>query len=154
MRWTVWTIHADGTGLTRCTPAPLNTWKIIAGHEFFSAMAHDLVRPANSARPGFGCRYQVSTGNAPGITCNATNGPCLQRIADGTLVCRDGGTRMVRRRPDGNWIYLFRPSVYRTWRRKAANSDNDDTGSSSAERCVKHEQTRYRLEPNVTFRRT
>ena len=151
----VWTIHADGTGLTKIHTRTMNME--IAGHEFFSpdgAMIwYDLQTPRGQDFWLGG--YQVATGkrtwyhlqrNEWSVHFNVSN--------DATLFAGDGGdSEMAARAPDGKWIYLFRPErVPDVAGVKAANSSSlIDTGFFQAERLVNMGKHDYRLEPNVTF---
>jgi oligogalacturonide lyase len=151
----VWTIHADGTGLTRIHTRTMNME--IAGHEFFSAdgamIWYDLQTPRG--QDFWLAGYQVSTGKRTWYHLERNEWSVHFNVSpDGTLFAGDGGdSEMVARAPDGKWIYLFRPErVPDVAGIPTANSDNlINTGFFKAERLVDMSKHDYRLEPNVTF---
>ena len=151
----VWTIHADGTGLTKIHTRTMNME--IAGHEFFSAdgsmIWYDLQTPRG--QDFWLAGFKVATGKRTWYHLQRNEWSVHFNVSpDGTLFAGDGGdSEMVARAPDGKWIYLFRservPDVAGV---KAANSDSlIDTGFFKAERLVNMSKHDYRLEPNVTF---
>jgi oligogalacturonide lyase len=151
----VWTIRADGTGLTKLHTRTMNME--IAGHEFFSAdgamIWYDLQTPRG--QDFWLAGYQVATGKRTWYHLERNEWSVHFNVSpDGTLFAGDGGdSEMVARAPDGKWIYLFRPEhVPDVAGIKTANSDNlIDTGFFKAERLVNMSKHDYRLEPNVTF---
>ena len=151
----IWTIHADGTGLTKIHTRTMNME--IAGHEFFSSdgaiIWYDLQTPRGLDFWLAG--YQVATGKRTWYHLERNEWSVHFNVSpDGTLFAGDGGdSEMVARAPDGKWIYLFRPKrVPDVAGIKAANSDSlIDTGFFEAERLVNMSKHDYRLEPNVTF---
>jgi oligogalacturonide lyase len=151
----VWTIHSDGTHLTRIHTRTMNME--IAGHEFFSAdgktIWYDLQTPRGLDFWLAG--YGVATGKRTWYHLQRNEWSVHFNVSpDGTLFAGDGGdSEMVARAPDGKWIYLFRPErVPDVAGVKAANSDSlIDVGSFNAERLVNMGRHDYRLEPNVTF---
>jgi oligogalacturonide lyase len=151
----VWTIRADGSGLTKLHTRTMNME--IAGHEFFSAdgamIWYDLQTPRG--QDFWLAGYQVATGKRTWYHLERNQWSVHFNVSpDGTLFAGDGGdSDMVARAPDGKWIYLFRPErVPDVAGIKTANSDNlIDTGFFKAERLVNMSKHDYRLEPNVTF---
>ena len=151
----VWTIRADGSGLTKLHTRTMNME--IAGHEFFSAdgamIWYDLQTPRG--QDFWLAGYQVSTGKRTWYHLQRNEWSVHFNVSpDGTLFAGDGGdSEMVARAPDGKWIYLFRPQrVPDVAGIKTANSDNlIETGFFQAERLVDMSKHDYRLEPNVTF---
>jgi oligogalacturonide lyase len=151
----VWTIQADGTGLTKIHTRTMNME--IAGHEFFSSdgatIWYDLQTPRGLDFWLAG--YRVATGKRTWYHLQRDEWSVHFNVSpDGTLFAGDGGdSEMVARAPDGKWIYLFRPErVPDVAGVKAANSDSlIDTGFFKAERLVNMSKHDYRLEPNVTF---
>jgi oligogalacturonide lyase len=151
----IWTIHADGTGLTKIHTRTMNME--IAGHEFFSSdgatIWYDLQTPRG--QDFWLAGYQVAAGKRTWYHLQRNEWSVHFNVsADGTLFAGDGGdSEMVARAPDGKWIYLFRPErVPDVAGVKAANSDSlIDTGFFQAERLVNMSKHDYRLEPNVTF---
>lgn len=68
----------------------------------------------------------------------------FNRSPDGTLFCGDGGPE-----PGGQWIYLFRPVLYRDNHTPGQNLIRP--GIFRAERLVDMSKQNYRQEPNVRF---
>ena len=151
----IWTIRADGSGLTRVHTRTMNME--IAGHEFFSAdgatIWYDLQTPRGvdfwlaGYKPADGKRlwYHLHQ-NEWSVHFNVS--------PDGTLFAGDGGdSEMVARAPDGKWIYLFRPQLVPDVAgiRNPASANLIDTGFFQSERLVNMRKHDYRLEPNVTF---
>ncbi|MGO9262192.1 MAG: oligogalacturonate lyase family protein [Bryobacteraceae bacterium] len=151
----IWTIHADGTGLTKMHTRTMNME--IAGHEFFSSdgatIWYDLQTPRG--QDFWLAGYKIATGKRTWYHLQQNEWSVHFNVSpDGTLFAGDGGdSEMVARAPDGKWIYLFRPErVPDVAGVKAANSDDlIDTGFFQAERLVNMSKHDYRLEPNVTF---
>jgi oligogalacturonide lyase len=151
----IWTIHADGTGLTKIHTRTQNME--IAGHEFYSSdgatIWYDLQTPRGVDFWLAG--YRVSTGKRLWYHLDRNEWSVHFNVSpDGTLFAGDGGdSEMVARAPDGKWIYLFRPErVPDVAGVKAANSESlIDTGLFRSERLVNMSKHDYRLEPNVTF---
>ena len=151
----IWTIRADGTGLTKIHTRTMNME--IAGHEFFSAdgarIWYDLQTPRG--QDFWLAGFQVATGKRTWYHLQRNEWSVHFNVSpDGTLFAGDGGdSEMVARAPDGKWIWLFRPErVPDVAGVKAANSDSlIDTGFFNAERLVNMSKHDYRLEPNVTF---
>ena len=151
----IWTIHADGSGLTKIHARTMNME--IAGHEFFSAdglvIWYDLQTPRG--QDFWLAGYQVATGKRSWYHLQRNEWSVHFNVsADGTLFAGDGGdSEMVARAPDGKWIYLFRPErVPDVAGIRSANSGNlIDAGFFQAERLVNMSKHDYRLEPNVTF---
>jgi oligogalacturonide lyase len=151
----VWTIRADGAGLTKLHTRTMNME--IAGHEFFSAdgamIWYDLQTPRG--QDFWLAGYQVATGKRTWYHLQRNEWSVHFNVSpDGTLFAGDGGdSEMVARAPDGKWIYLFRPErVPDVAGIKTANSANlIETGFFEAERLVNMSKHDYRLEPNVTF---
>jgi oligogalacturonide lyase len=151
----VWTIHADGSGLSKIHTRTMNME--IAGHEFFSAdgrmIWYDLQTPRG--QDFWLAGYNVATAKRTWFHLQRNEWSVHFNVSpDGTLFAGDGGdSEMVARAPDGKWIYLFRPErVPDVAGVKAANSDSlIDTGFFNAERLVNMSRHDYRLEPNVTF---
>jgi oligogalacturonide lyase len=151
----VWTIHADGTALTKIHSRTMNME--IAGHEFFSAdgamIWYDLQTPRGQDFWLGG--YRVADGKRTWYHLLRDEWSVHFNVSpDGTFFAGDGGdSEMVARAPDGKWIYLFRPQrVPDVAAIKTADSDNlIDTGFFTSERLVNMGKHDYRLEPNVTF---
>jgi len=151
----IWTIHADGTGLTKIHTRTMNME--IAGHEFFSAdgstIWYDLQTPRG--QDFWLAGYRIATGKRTWYHLERNEWSVHFNVSpDGTLFAGDGGdSEMVARAPDGKWIYLFRPErVPDVAGIKTANAENlIDSGFFKAERLVNMSKHDYRLEPNVTF---
>ena len=151
----VWTIHTDGTGLTKLHTRTMNME--IAGHEFFSPdgsmIWYDLQTPRGQDFWLGG--YKVATGKRTWYHLDRNEWSVHFNVSpDGTLFAGDGGdSEMVARASDGKWIYLFRPErVPDVAGIKTANADHlIDIGFFKSERLVNMSKHDYRLEPNVTF---
>ena len=151
----IWTIRADGAGLTKIHTRTMNME--IAGHEFFAAdgatIWYDLQTPRG--QDFWLAGYKVATGKRTWYHLERNEWSVHYNVsADGTLFAGDGGdSEMAARAPDGKWIYLFRPEhVPDVAGVKTAYSDNlIDAGFFKAERLVNMSRHDYRLEPNVTF---
>ncbi len=151
----VWTIHTDGSGLTKLHTRTMNME--IAGHEFFSSdgamIWYDLQTPRG--QDFWLAGYNVATAKRTWYHLQRNEWSVHFNVSpDGTLFAGDGGdSEMVARAPDGKWIYLFRPEhVPDVAGVKAANSDAlIDIGFFKSERLVNMSKHDYRLEPNVTF---
>ncbi len=69
---------------------------------------------------------------------------------DATLFTGDGGDpRQVAKAKDGEWIYLFRPQIFKT--DGLTNKDWPTPGVLHSERLVNMSKHNYTLEPNVSF---
>jgi oligogalacturonide lyase len=151
----IWTIHTDGTGLTKIHIRTMNME--IAGHEFFSAdgkmIWYDLQTPRGQDFWLGG--YDVATAKRTWYHLQRNEWSVHFNVSpDGTLFAGDGGdSEMVARAPDGKWIYLFRPErVPDVAGVKNPDSANlIDIGVFNGERLVNMAKHDYRLEPNVTF---
>ncbi len=151
----LWTIRADGTGLTKMHTRTMNME--IWGHEFFSGDGHsiwyDLQTPRGEVFWIGG--VELATGRRTWYALDRNEWSVHFNVSpDGTLFAGDGGdSEMVAHAPDGKWIYLFRPrDVPDVAGLKAPNSANlIHAGRFVAERLVNMAKHNYRLEPNVTF---
>jgi oligogalacturonide lyase len=151
----IWTIRADGSGLTKIHTRTMNME--IAGHEFFSAdgrtIWYDLQTPRGEDFWVAG--YELATGQRTWYHLQRDEWSVHFNVStDGTLFAGDGGDEeMVAHAKDGKWIYLYRaegiPDVAGI---KAPNAkDLIKPGVFKAERLVNMAKHDYRLEPNVTF---
>ncbi len=151
----VWTILADGTGLTKVHTRTMNMEK--AGHEFFSAdgrtIWYDLQTPRSEVFWLAG--WEIATGRRTWYQLQRDEWSVHFNVSpDGTLFAGDGGDEeMVAHAKNGKWIYLFRPTeVPEMIGIKSPNSDDlVHPGIFQAERLVNLSKHDYRLEPNVTF---
>ncbi len=151
----VWTIHTDGSGLTKIHTRTINME--IAGHEFFSAdgkmIWYDLQTPRGVDFWLAG--YNVENAKRTWYHLLKNEWSVHYNVSpDGALFAGDGGdSEMVARAPDGKWIYLFHPErVPDVAGIKAPNSANlIDPGVFNSEKLVNMKKHDYRLEPNVTF---
>ncbi|HKE25373.1 MAG TPA: oligogalacturonate lyase family protein [Bryobacteraceae bacterium] len=151
----VWTIHTDGSGLTKIHVRTMNME--IAGHEFFSAdgstIYYDLQTPRGL--DFWLAAFKIATGKRTWYHLDRNEWSVhFNGSPDGKLFAGDGGdSEMVARAPDGKWIYLFRPEpVSDVAGVHAPNSDAlIDVNYFKSERLVNMKKHDYRLEPNVTF---
>jgi oligogalacturonide lyase len=147
----IWTIRTDGSQITKIHTRTMAME--IFGHEFWSddgkTIWYDLQTPRGEDFWLAG--YNVETAartwyhlqrNEWSIHFNVTR--------DGTLFCGDGGDPgQVAKAPDGEWIYLFRPDLFRN--QGAGSKDFVNAGVFHAERLVNMSKHQYKLEPNVSF---
>jgi len=153
----IWTIHTDGTGLTKIHTRTMNME--IAGHEFFSddgrVIWYDLQTPRGEDFWLAG--YEIATGQRTWYHLQRDEWSVHFNVSrDGSLFAGDGGDdEMVAHAKDGKWIYLFRPEgIPDVAGLKAPNSkDLIRPGFLKAERLVNMTKHNYQLEPNVTFTR-
>jgi oligogalacturonide lyase len=148
----IWTIRTDGS-----SPTLIHKRKMameIAGHEFWAhdgkTIWYDLQVP--KGEDFWLASYNVETGartwyhmqrNEWSIHFNVTK--------DGTLFCGDGGDPgQVAKAPDGEWIYLFRPSLIQS-EGMLNQKDFVQAGVFHAEKLVNMSKHHYHLEPNVSF---
>ena len=151
----IWTIRADGSGLTKIHTRTMNME--IAGHEFFSAdgrtIWYDLQTPRGEDFWLAG--YELATGQRTWYHLQRDEWSVHFNVsADGTLFAGDGGDEeMVAHAKDGKWIYLYRPEgIPDVAGIKAPNAkDLIKPGFFKSERLVNMAKHDYRLEPNVTF---
>ena len=147
----LWTIRTDGSGITKVHTRTMAME--IFGHEFWSAdgktMWYDLQTPRSEVFWLAG--YNVETGQRTWYHLQRNEWSIHFNVSrDGELFCGDGGNPgQVARAPDGAWIYLFRPELFR-------NQGIDDkslinAGVLHAEKLVDMSKHQYRLEPNVSF---
>ncbi len=156
----VWTIRTDGTGLKLMHERTQNME--IAGHEFFSAdgktVWYDLQTPKSTVFWVAG--VDLATGHRTWYNLQRPEWSVHYNVsADGKLFAGDGGgpDSVAARTPDGEkipgngqWIYLFRPSMVKgsSFRDK---KDLIDIGYFKSEKLVNLSKHNYHLEPNVTF---
>jgi oligogalacturonide lyase len=151
----VWTIRADGTGLTKIHTRTLNME--IAGHEFFSAdgqtIWYDLQTPRGEDFWVAG--DEIATGRRTWYHLQRDEWSVHFNVSpDGKLFAGDGGdSEMVAHAKDGKWIYLFRPERNPDVAgiKNPSSASLIDPGFFKAERLVNMSKHDYRLEPNVTF---
>lgn len=149
-----WTIHTDGTGLTKVHPRMMNME--IAGHEFFGAdgktIWYDLQTPRSQVFWVAG--YDVGTGERIWYHLERPEWSVHYNVSpDGQLFAGDGGgPNSVAAPGNGQWIYLFRPQMVPD-RTDGFISTKDfiKPGFFKAERMVNLARHDYTLEPNVTF---
>jgi oligogalacturonide lyase len=158
----IWTIRADGSGLTLLHPRTMPME--IAGHEFFGhdgkTVWYDLQTPRSSVfwlagvniETGARIRYAIER-QQWSVHYNESH--------DGKLYAGDGGgpssvaNRSAENRPldkpgNGQWIYLFTPSTEPLETITVAGAPVK-VGKFHAERLVDLSKHDYDLEPNVTF---
>lgn len=147
----IWTIRADGSGLTRIHTRTMAME--IFGHEFWSAdgktIWYDLQTPRGE--DFWLARYDLANGARRWYHLQRDEWSIHFNVSrDGTLICGDGGDPgQVARAKNGQWIYLFRPED----RKDQGLTDPKfiQTGVLRAEKLVNMAKHNYRLEPNVSF---
>jgi oligogalacturonide lyase len=151
----LWTIHADGTGLTKLHTRTLNME--IAGHEFFSndgkIIWYDLQTPRGEDFWVAG--YEIATGKRTWYHLQRDEWSVHFNVSrDGSMFGGDGGdNEMVAHAKDGKWIYLFHPQMVPDVA-GIKNPNSDDlikTGFFKSERLVNMSKHNYELEPNLSF---
>jgi oligogalacturonide lyase len=150
-----WTIRTDGTGLTKIHPRTMNME--IEGHEFFSEdgkmIWYDLQTPKSQVFWLAG--YSVASGGRIWYQLERSEWSVHFNVSpDGTLFAGDGGgPDSVAAPGNGQWIYLFRPSMVpdRTDGALPNGKALVQAGYFKAEKLVNLAKHNYRLEPNVTF---
>jgi oligogalacturonide lyase len=151
----LWTIKADGTGLTKRHTRTMNME--IWGHEFFSHdganLWYDLQTPRGEVFWVAG--VELATGRRTWYALERNEWSVHYNVSpDGTLFAGDGGDReMVAHATDGKWIYLFRPREIPDVAGIRAPSSETliHPGRFVSERLVNMSRHNYHLEPNVTF---
>lgn len=147
----IWTIQTDGSQNTLVHKRTMEME--IAGHEFWSAdgrtIWYDLQIP--KGEDFWLAGYNLDTHarawyhlarNEWSIHFNVTR--------DGKLFCGDGGDPgQVAHAPDGEWIYLFRPTIIKST--GITGPDLVKPGVLHAEKIVNMSKHNYKLEPNVRF---
>jgi oligogalacturonide lyase len=151
----IWTIRADGTGLTKIHTRTINME--IAGHEFFSADGRMIWYDLQTPRSGvfWVAGYNVSTGERIWYHLERSEWSVHFNVSpDGKLFAGDGGgPNSVAAPGNGQWIYLFRPEIVvdRTDGAVPNLKDLIKPGVFKAEKLVNLSKHNYSLEPNVTF---
>jgi oligogalacturonide lyase len=146
----VWTIHADGSGLQLVHPRTMAME--IAGHEFFGAdgrtVWYDLQTPRGEDFWLAG--FELATGHRTWYHLQRNEWSVHYNVSpDGALFAGDGGSESgVAHAPDGQWIYLFRPTLLRV---PDGQAGLVRPGVFHAERLVNMAKHDYALEPNVNF---
>jgi oligogalacturonide lyase len=147
----IWTIHTDGSQNKLVHQRTMELE--IAGHEFWGTdgktIWYDLQLPKGEVFYVAG--YEVATGkrtwyhlerNEWSIHFNVTK--------DNKLFCGDGGdVSQVARALDGEWLYLFRPTILDD--DKSLGKDLVRAGVFHSEKLVNMSKHNYKLEPNVSF---
>src|SRR5437899_6736583 len=133
----IWTIRTDGSDLGKIHTRTMDME--IAGHEFFGAdgkiIWYDLQTPKSKVFWLAG--HELATGKLIKYSVAREHWSVHFNVSpDGKLFAGDGGgPRSVAAPGNGQWIYLFTPTV----------------AGLEAERLVDLSKHDYRLEPNVTF---
>jgi oligogalacturonide lyase len=147
----IWTIRTDGTQRTKIHTRTMAME--IFGHEFWSqdgkTIWYDLQTPRGEDFWLAG--YNVENGKKTWYHLQRDEWSIHFNVTkDGTLFCGDGGDPgQVAHARNGQWIYLFRPELFRS------QGINDpgmvQPGVLRAEKLVNMSKHNYRLEPNVSF---
>jgi oligogalacturonide lyase len=150
----IWTVHADGTGLTLIHKRIIQNE--IAGHEFFSPdgkyIWYDLQTPRGEDFWLAG--YEIATGRRLWYHLQRDEWSIHYNVSyDGSLFAGDGGdSGQVAHAQNGRWLYLFHPGLVKMFGEKQAEQENlIQTGVFTAERLVNMSRQDYTLEPNVNF---
>ena len=151
----IWTIRADGTGLTKIHKRTMNME--IAGHEFFSpdgrTIWYDLQTPRGEDFWLAG--YEIATGTRTWYHLARDEWSVHFNIApDGRSFIGDGGDPdMVAHAKDGKWLYLFAPETIPNAAGIAAPDQSEliHPGVLHSQRLVNMAAHQYELEPNATF---
>jgi oligogalacturonide lyase len=150
----IWTIHADGTGLTLIHQRTIQNE--IAGHEFFSPdgkwIWYDLQTPRGEDFWLAG--YEIATGRRLWYHLQRDEWSIHYNVSyDGSLYAGDGGdSGQVAHAQDGRWLYLFHPEPVKMFGEKQTAQENLIlTAVFTAERLVNLSRQDYTLEPNVNF---
>lgn len=151
----IWTIRADGTGLTKIHTRTINME--IAGHEFFSQdgrmIWYDLQTPRGQVFWVAG--YEIATGKRTWYNLQRGEWSVHFNVSsDGKLFAGDGGGPTSVAAPgNGQWIYLFRPQMVPDRAGTAVPNHQGlvQPGFFTAEKLVNLAKHNYGLEPNVTF---
>lgn len=151
----IWTIGADGTGLTKIHTRTMNME--IAGHEFFApdgkTIWYDLQTPRGEVFWLAG--YEIATGKRTWYKLDRDQWSVHFNISpDQTVFSGDGGdSEMVAHATNGKWLYLFRPKpipdVAGIHAADAASLIS--AGTFESEKLVDMTRHDYRLEPNAHF---
>jgi oligogalacturonide lyase len=151
----IWTIHIDGSGLTRIHTRTMNME--IAGHEFWApdgkSIWYDLQTPRGEVF--WLANYDLATGKRRWYAVDRNEWSVHFNISDDqTLFSGDGGdSEMVAHAPDGKYLYLFHPrSIPDVAGIHAPDSANlIAPGTLDSEKLVDMSRHDYRLEPNARF---
>lgn len=151
----IWTIRADGTGLTKIHTRTMNME--IAGHEFWSpdgkTIWYDLQTPRGEVF--WLASYAIATGKRQWFNVTRDQWSVHYNISpDQTMFSGDGGdSEMVAHAKDGKWLYLFHPrAIPDVAGIHAPDSESlISPGTLDSERLVNLARHDYRLEPNAHF---
>jgi oligogalacturonide lyase len=147
----IWTIRTDGSQLTKVHTRTMAME--IFGHEFWSidgkTIYYDLQTPRGE--DFWLAAYGVETGERTWYHLQRNEWSIHFNVsADGKLFCGDGGDPgQVAKAPDGEWIYLFRPTLIRD--QGIQDNAHVSPGVLHAEKLVNMSKHKYSLEPNVRF---
>lgn len=159
-----WALRTDGSGLTQIHHRTMEME--IAGHEFFSGdgktVWYDLQTPRSLEFWLAG--LNLETGQRTWYHHQRNEWSVHYNVSpDGKLFAGDGGgpSSVANRTPNGEalqppgngqWIYLFRPTLVRNRAAGIPSQENlIQVGTFQAERLVDLSRHNYNLEPNVTF---
>lgn len=151
----IWTILADGTGLTKIHTRTMNME--IAGHEFWApdgkTIWYDLQTPRGEDFWVAG--YDIGTARRRWYHLTRNEWSVHFNISpDGRLFSGDGGDKeMVAHAPDGKWLYLFHPrGIPDVAGLHAPNAGSlIEPGVFDSDRILDMSKHDYRLEPNIHF---
>ena len=147
----IWTIRTDGSQLTKIHTRTMAME--IFGHEFWGidgkTIYYDLQTPRGE--DFWLAAYRVETGERTWYHLQRNEWSIHFNVStDGHLFCGDGGDPgQVAKAPDGEWIYLFRPSLISN--RGIEDKGLINSGVFHSEKLVNMSKHKYSLEPNVRF---
>jgi oligogalacturonide lyase len=147
----IWTIRTDGSQLTKVHTRTMAME--IFGHEFWGidgkTIYYDLQTPRGE--DFWLASYGVETGERTWYHLQRNEWSIHFNVsADRKLFCGDGGDPgQVAKAPDGEWIYLFRPTLIRD--QGIQDKSHVNPGVLHAEKLVNMSKHKYTLEPNVRF---
>ena len=147
----IWTIHTDGKENTLIHKRTMAME--IAGHEFWGidgkTIWYDLQTP--KGEDFWLAGYDIESSQRRWYHMQRNEWSIHFNVAaDQSIFCGDGGDPgQVARAPDGQWIYLFHPTL----EKNTGDTSRDliQPGVFHSERLVNMSKHNYKLEPNVRF---
>ncbi|HEX4748621.1 MAG TPA: oligogalacturonate lyase family protein [Bryobacteraceae bacterium] len=147
----IWTIRTDGTQNTLIHKRTMEME--IAGHEFWGqdgkTIWYDWQTP--KGEDFWIAGYDVNTHQRTAYHMQRDEWSIHFNVSkDGSLFCGDGGDPgQVAHAPDGEWLYLFHPTLIKNTGVQDPNFVR--AGVFHAEKLANMSKHHYHLEPNVSF---